>query len=684
MRAARYASSGPIRNLLLEKLEKSDDHDQLMSLIDKIDALVVIMDRDGRIIQMNPACERLAGCLTRDVRGVPFWEIASSEAEATRTRAMLDLLRKGKTAGRCENTWISRDGTPHRIAWTVSSLTDHGFMRYMISTGQDITEREQITSAESEQRVLAEALADTASIINRTLNLDEVLDRVLENLRRVVGHDLACIIFIEAGMAQVVRHRSYLASEMDLSVCFLEISFRVDVFSNLSEIVREKHPVIISEYHDSDDLSVYAWLNASIGVPIIIDDQVIGIITLDSQKPGYFDAEIARKLQAFADHTAIAIQNARLYRRLEAYNSFLEVTVEERTAEIRRVKERAETILNNSPDPVVMVSPGGSIEMGNPALEAMFGYDCDEITHHPLTLITSEEQRESLSALIAAVNDTQATQRMELLARRKDGRLFDCEIACAPVNEANRVLGIVCTIRDISALKEIARMKDAFVSNVSHELRTPITSLRLNHHLITMNPQDGKIYLDRLAREINRLDNLIDDLLRLSHLDQGKVSLRMQPLDLNDLISQLAIDRTPLAESLNLAINVNQVKGLPPVMGDEGLLTQSLSVLLTNALNYTPSGGSITISAHERVVGDDRQAGFSVSDTGPGILPAEQKRIFERFYRGKAGRESGVPGTGLGLVIADEIIRRHGGVLEVFSEGEPGKGTTFTVWFPAL
>jgi signal transduction histidine kinase len=110
------------------------------------------------------------------------------------------------------------------------------------------------------------------------------------------------------------------------------------------------------------------------------------------------------------------------------------------------------------------------------------------------------------------------------------------------------------------------------------------------------------------------------------------------------------------------------------------LISQSLSILLTNAFNYTPEGGQVTISTTLRHEDGQYWAGLQVRDNGPGIQPEDQVRLFERFYRGNAARESGAPGTGLGLSIAQEIVKRHQGELEVFSEGEIGKGSIFTVW----
>jgi signal transduction histidine kinase len=119
-------------------------------------------------------------------------------------------------------------------------------------------------------------------------------------------------------------------------------------------------------------------------------------------------------------------------------------------------------------------------------------------------------------------------------------------------------------------------------------------------------------------------------------------------------------------------------------MADANLIEQALSVLLTNALNYTPAHGQVMVQTHTDPLADRQWIGFSVIDTGLGISPDEQTKLFTRFFRGQTGRKSGVPGTGLGLAIAKEIVERHGGKIEVKSDGIPGSGTTFTVWIPAL
>lgn len=231
-------------------------------------------------------------------------------------------------------------------------------------------------------------------------------------------------------------------------------------------------------------------------------------------------------------------------------------------------------------------------------------------------------------------------------------------------------------------LKELDRSRETFIANISHELRMPISNIKLFNYLLANQPDKLDAYLITLQRETERLERLIDDLLYLSRLDRAEVTLRLMPMALNSLVDIYIIDRTALAESRGLALVFEKAPGLPPVEADQVQIGQVLGVLLTNALNYTPAGGTVTVRTQTGEFEDKRWVGFSVSDTGPGILPEEQSSLFERFFRGKAGRESNLPGTGLGLAIAKELVDRHDGRIEVESEGMPGKGATFTVWLP--
>jgi signal transduction histidine kinase len=231
-------------------------------------------------------------------------------------------------------------------------------------------------------------------------------------------------------------------------------------------------------------------------------------------------------------------------------------------------------------------------------------------------------------------------------------------------------------------LRALSVLKDEFVSNVSHELRTPISSLKLYGALIETPNEKFPQYITAVQREINRLEHIIESLLRLSSLDQDQVAVYLAPTDLNKLVESLVSDRTVLAADRNLTLASKTDPDLPPAIADQELLTEAVSILLTNALNYTPSGGSIHISTEML----DKNGGswfvIHVADSGPGIPDDEGGQFFQRFFRGKVGRESGYAGTGLGLSIVKEIVERNQGEVEAKNQGIDGDGATFSIWLP--
>ncbi|HVO72080.1 MAG TPA: ATP-binding protein, partial [Aggregatilineaceae bacterium] len=275
--------------------------------------------------------------------------------------------------------------------------------------------------------------------------------------------------------------------------------------------------------------------------------------------------------------------------------------------------------------------------------------------------------REVADQLAIAIENTQLYELVKRHAAELELRVKERTAQLEAANQELRTLG---------------RVKDEFVSNVSHELRTPITNLVIREYLLEQQPDRLDTHLGVIRRETDRLARIIEDLLALSRLDQNRTPFRMALVDLNALIKQFIADRVPFAESRGLVLSANCAPELLQVKGDAGLLEQVLSVLLTNALNYTPAGGRVIVGTRAYQSDDQQWVGFNVSDSGLGIKKEEQDRLFTRFFRGEVGRKSGVSGTGLGLALAKEIVDRHHGRIELESDGD-GTGTTFNVWLPA-
>jgi PAS domain S-box-containing protein len=227
------------------------------------------------------------------------------------------------------------------------------------------------------------------------------------------------------------------------------------------------------------------------------------------------------------------------------------------------------------------------------------------------------------------------------------------------------------------------RLKSEFIINVNHELRTPLTNLVLYYQMLRTQPTiKTEERLDVIGRELQRLRSLIEELLNLSRFDLGQVTFRPVPCNLNELIRTLINDRRSLAEERGLTLNSNLQLNLDPVWLDEPTIMQAVSNLLTNAMNYTPRGGKVLVSTMTKTQDNQDWVGFCIQDTGRGIDSVDLPHLFERFYRGKAGHDSGAPGTGLGLAIVKQVVEHHHGRIEV-ENGDDGYGAIFTVWLPA-
>lgn len=549
---------------------------------------------------------------------------------------------------------------------------------------EEIAQRVQAQEAEREQRMFAEAMLDAVIALNSTFDLEEQFEKLIQIITRVIPYDGINLALFDAGTARIVRYRGIYA-KYATDKFFQDLTLSVADTPNIERMVETGEPVLIGDVQTEPNWVAYPqldWIRSHVGAPIFLEDTIIGALHLDGAQPEYFTEAQARLLQAFANYAAIAIHNARLYQELAAHNATLEQAVSARTAELQYTVDQVNVILNNSPDAMLLLNVEGKVTRRNPASMALFNWmdmEQDVLLHNYLLPDDAKRFLKSLRDVVAHNKST----RFDVIARRADDGRFDAEIALAPVSRNGVVVGIICNVHDISNLKEVERMKDAFVSNVSHELRTPIASLRLHHDLMNRSPANLAKYMVRMRREIDRLNVIIEDLLQLSRLDQRRVDVKQQEFTLETLLQEYVTDRQMVAEDKGVQLVWMPGAPTPPVYADASLMGQVLSILLTNAVNYTPRNGRVELSAVSMRKAGQTWVGFVVKDDGLGVPPSEQARIFDRFYRGSSGENSGAPGTGLGLSIAQQIVTQHHGYIELQSSGIPGEGAAFTVWLPA-
>lgn len=249
------------------------------------------------------------------------------------------------------------------------------------------------------------------------------------------------------------------------------------------------------------------------------------------------------------------------------------------------------------------------------------------------------------------------------------------------VSGDGRTTGYVTLLHDASEEAELDRLKSEFVGMVSHELRTPLTSIKGSVDLL-LEAETGELnatqrrFLSTIRRSSDRLINLVNDLLDLSRLEAGRVQLDAHPLDARHLIEDTTANLANLFDARKQHVEIECEPGLPPILADRQRLEQALVNLLGNAGKYTPDGGDIRVSAR-RV---DQQVEIAVSDSGPGLSPDDQRRVFDKFYRAGDGLTQQQTGSGLGLTIAKSLVELHGGTLGV--ESELGRGSTFRISMP--
>jgi signal transduction histidine kinase len=251
----------------------------------------------------------------------------------------------------------------------------------------------------------------------------------------------------------------------------------------------------------------------------------------------------------------------------------------------------------------------------------------------------------------------------------------------APVqNQVGDIVGRVWTLRDVTADRELDRMRDAFVATVSHELRTPLTSISGFLEMLQDEEhglgESGRTYLDVIRRSTARLHQLVEELLLIAQIEARRVELEPESLDLAKLASQSVEALRPIAAENAIAIEL--VTDHPSrVRGDARRLSQVIDNLVTNAVKFTPAGGAITVSVEDGV-GNVR---LVVADTGIGIPASEQGQVFSRFFRSSNATQGAIAGTGLGLAISRALVEQHDGTIVL--ESQEGEGTRVTVTLPA-
>lgn len=340
-------------------------------------------------------------------------------------------------------------------------------------------------------------------------------------------------------------------------------------------------------------------------------------------------------------------------------------------------KNKSTAIVNSISDPVIVTDSDFKIILINPAVEDLFTITHESaINKHFLEVIDNKQIFNSISQIIK--NTEKNISRVEdIISINVNDKERYYKVTAAPIFDKDKVvINIVAVLQDITHMKEVENLKSEFVSTVSHEFRTPLTSISLGVGLL-LDGTLGEIssgqkeIITAIRDEEVRLANLVSDLLDLSRIEAGKISVNMKPVQIEDIIEGTVKMMLDMAKNKNISLCYYNYDKLPGVLADADKIKEVLVNLIGNSIKFTPDGGKVEVYSNFR----DDKIFISVKDNGIGIPREYHEKIFEKFVQVKKDINDG-SGTGLGLAIVKKIVEIHGG--EIWVESEEGKGSTFT------
>jgi PAS domain S-box-containing protein len=687
----------PVESFVISLLdEESDEIEGVYLVDDDRRSPVTRIPRDqglsGQVIASGQPLLR-HGTENVDAGGVPF-----GRSDSPLSILAVPMTLSGKTIGMLSAQSYRPNVYSEDDLQILSTLANQAAVA--IQNGRLFNETERL-AREFEMRVIertaqlqreqqnTETLLRILTEVSSSLDLDRALNRTLALLNDAIGAEQGTIMLLNAE-DNLLHYRAgygYLSDKVAEGR-----GFKLKIGEGLAGwVVERREPALVT-----DLLMDPRWVKSgassrehrsAIAMPLLVAEDVIGVLMVFHRKPSYFSPELLNLVKAIAGQVAVAINNAHLY-------ELIRDQAERLGGMLRREQEdasRSQAILEAVADGVLVTGSNNRISFLNQSAAQILGLEPERVIGQSLDTFgglfgkSAGSWMETIrnwseSAITYETGDTFAEQ-LDL----ENGRIVLVHLA--PVILQNDFLGTVSIFRDITHEVEVDRLKSEFVATVSHELRTPMTSIRGYVDVLLMGAagavnENQAHFLSIIKNNTERLNILVNDLLDVSRIESGRVTLSPQALDLREIAEDVIEDvlRRSQEENKPMALSLDMPKKLPHVYGDIERVRQILGNLVDNAYHYTPENGTITVHIHCPNGGNEVQV--DVQDNGVGIPLEDQSRVFERFYRGEHPLVLATPGTGLGLSIVKQIVEMHKGRIWMKSSGTPGGGSTFSFTLP--
>ncbi len=507
------------------------------------------------------------------------------------------------------------------------------------------------------QARIMSALAECAAVINASLRLEDVFQRILEQISLALRVEAVSIALLDEQTGTLEYRAAIGAAAQEV------IGLRLQLGQGVAgQVAQTGRPVIVPKVRQ--DPQFYPEVDRRSGfetraiacAPILSQGQVIGVLEAINPNEGPFDADAMLVLTGIGSLAGTAIQHAHLFERLQAAH------------------QRYRDLFEESIDPIVITNWQGRIRGANRRAAQMTGFDKDQLLQMAIGDLHQPDGAR-LGPGFANLN-TMDTLTYESGVRTRAGKEIPVEVHVRRT-DTEGVSRLQWLFRDISERKHLDQLREDLTAMVYHDLRSPLSnvmySLEALESLIAPEVDSSvRSVLDVARRSVDRIQRLTSSLLDIQSLEAGQPLAKKEPANLSSLISEAVEIVRPIAEGRAQEVHVRMEPDLPMIAINADMIRRVLINLLENAIKFNPEAGKILVGASKEV----GQVKIWVQDQGPGIPPDEQKRIFDKFAR----LRSQAQGFGLGLAFGRLAVEAHGGKIWVGSQ--PGEGARFVFTLP--
>ncbi|MHB1341112.1 MAG: ATP-binding protein [Coriobacteriia bacterium] len=628
--------------------ELRSERDFTRQVIEVPDLFICVLDRDRRIALFSAGAERITGFEAAEMIGRPFHEVLVEDARRREAMAEFNLQLQSDDSARLVVPARTKSGHSRDLDLTVSVTQGDG--PFPVSTnvfGLDVTERRRTEAVET-------VIAGMNSAIAADSGLSDIIAHAGKTIAEAFGLALVCWALpddhgrVDAPACAGPATGAFEGVDLSaLDGTFPLVSVLTGGGSAYARAGDPSRPL--------NERVVGAGVAEVLAVPLAVEGRAQGAMAFLAFESDTFDKELTVLLQRLVARVAVGLALAENRERVLLQSAALE----------------------SAADAIAIVDESGVIQWGNAALARLSGATLESLIGVSLSSLEADPDGSFTEAWRA--NGMLGGWTSETVGVRLDGSRYYEELTVSPVNGLGGIRQYVVVKRDITEARMLDQLRSSFVANVSHELRTPLTAIIGFADVLSQVPSSqiaerGPEVVRKIQHSAGRMRDLVEELLEVTTIQaEGGLGVLKRPVDLEQIVREHA---EAVPRTTDHRLRVTAYADMPLVSCDPVRIGRVVENLVANAVKYSPSGGEVLVS-----IGIDEESAFvAVRDEGVGIAPEDVPRLFDRFSQVDMSSTREFGGVGLGLFVADEIVRAHGGTISV--EGNPRKGSTFIIRLP--